>query len=287
QDVGGRDALAGTLRWRRVSSARLESDGQAHLLDRRSKVARDIDGKRLERRDVECIDCRPCTSLRSNATAREIDKARQETGERLASAGGRNEKRVAALGDLCEQFELMGMRVPAARAEPAGERRWQRRLRHIQRQACTRTHVVKVLLDLAFGPHQFWLSFESKLTITMRLASSGLAKEESVDGTVLWRESGSRSDQARDPVAGRGGGARRSRFQPLRSPRQPAAARRPHLRHGLRRNREVAPLLPARRGDRISGMARGARVQADGTNQRRRGARPAIATAKPRALVPI
>ncbi len=48
-------ALARALRGRRVAGARLDADPQSHLGDRCFQVARDIDGERLERRDVEGV----------------------------------------------------------------------------------------------------------------------------------------------------------------------------------------------------------------------------------------
>ena len=56
QDVGRQHALAGAARGRRVAGARLEPDRQRHLRDRRGEVARDVDGQRLERRDIERVD---------------------------------------------------------------------------------------------------------------------------------------------------------------------------------------------------------------------------------------
>ena len=56
QNVGRRDALARAARGRRVAGAGLEPDRQLHLRDRHGQVARDVDGERLERRDVERVD---------------------------------------------------------------------------------------------------------------------------------------------------------------------------------------------------------------------------------------
>ena len=55
QDVGRIAALALALRCGRVAGAGLDADRQAHLGDRRFEVARDVDGERLERRDVERV----------------------------------------------------------------------------------------------------------------------------------------------------------------------------------------------------------------------------------------
>jgi hypothetical protein len=52
----------------------------------------------------------------------QIDQARQEAGQGLAAAGRRDEQGVAAFAGKVEELELVGMRAPAARGEPAGER---------------------------------------------------------------------------------------------------------------------------------------------------------------------
>ena len=48
-------ALALALRARRIAGARLDADRQPHLGNRRFQIARDIDGERLERRNVERV----------------------------------------------------------------------------------------------------------------------------------------------------------------------------------------------------------------------------------------
>ena len=59
QDVRRLELLPLALVERRVAGARLEPDGEAHLGDRRLEVARDVDGERLQRRDVERVDAAP------------------------------------------------------------------------------------------------------------------------------------------------------------------------------------------------------------------------------------
>ena len=87
QDVWRHEALALAARGRRIAGAGLERDGQAHLRHRLGQIAGDIDGKRLQGRDVEGVDA----GLRLPALPVEIDQARQEAGERLAAAGWRNQ----------------------------------------------------------------------------------------------------------------------------------------------------------------------------------------------------
>ena len=52
---GGVAALALALRGRRVAGARLDADGKPHLGDRDFEIARDVDGQRFQRRDVERV----------------------------------------------------------------------------------------------------------------------------------------------------------------------------------------------------------------------------------------
>ncbi len=59
----------------------------------------------------------PCPRL----AAGEVCERGQETRERLAAAGRRDQKGVAPRPGQFEQRELMGMGAPAARLEPGGE----------------------------------------------------------------------------------------------------------------------------------------------------------------------
>ena len=120
QDLGRRQALALAFALRRVAGAGLDADGEAHLGDRRDEIARDVDGERLERRDVERAQSGAARRALTRAMRR--DEARQETGERLAGTGRRDQQRRAPRGSLREQGQLMRARLPAFRREPAGER---------------------------------------------------------------------------------------------------------------------------------------------------------------------
>ena len=131
-------ALALALRGRRVAGAGLDADRQTHLGDRRFEVARDVDGERLERRDVERVQPafaaqvaaggeRVFFFLRRRSWERlmpalaQLHQARQESGQRLAAAGRRDQQHRAAGARLRQQFELMRARRPAAAGEPARE----------------------------------------------------------------------------------------------------------------------------------------------------------------------
>ncbi len=120
EHVGRRHALARAALRRRVAGARLEPYREAHLLDGRCEVPRDVRGERLERRDIEGV--KRAAGARALRLAREIGQAREETRERLAAAGRGDEKRIAPLAGGFEQRELMGVRLPASAGEPGGKR---------------------------------------------------------------------------------------------------------------------------------------------------------------------
>ena len=121
QDVRRVQLLALALVERRVAGARLQPHGKADLGDRLFQVAGDIDGERLQRRDVERVDAAAGRRVRRRPLV-ERDQARQEAGERLAGAGRRDQQGRAAGSGLFEQLDLVRSRRPAARGEPGGER---------------------------------------------------------------------------------------------------------------------------------------------------------------------
>ncbi len=97
--------LALALRGRRVAGAGLDADRQPHLGNRRFQIARDIDGKRLERRDVERVqaavaadaaagrdELSPCAAACGNDRRAQLHQARQKSGQRLAAAGRRDQQ---------------------------------------------------------------------------------------------------------------------------------------------------------------------------------------------------
>ena len=121
QNVGRVDLLALPLVRRGVAGAGLDGHRQLHLADRLAEIALDVDGQRLERRDVERVDAAmrlPGPPLRPRG---ERGQRRQEAGQRLAGAGRRDQQhRLAGLG-LRQQIDLMGARRPAALHEPFQE----------------------------------------------------------------------------------------------------------------------------------------------------------------------
>ena len=101
-------------------------DRQAHLGDRRVEIALDVDGERLQRRDVERVDAalglRPdCVSA---APARSIRLGRKPASVLPAPVGAISSSRTAALR-LGQKLELVGARRPAAFGEPPGKWRGQ------------------------------------------------------------------------------------------------------------------------------------------------------------------
>lgn len=116
QDRGWRVALAQAAVLRRVAGAGFDGDAEAHFGERDFEVALDVDGERLQRRDVERVQ----RGLRWRIFC-EIDKARQKARQRLAGAGGRDQQRGFAGAGEIEQRQLMRARAPAARFKPARE----------------------------------------------------------------------------------------------------------------------------------------------------------------------
>ena len=127
QDVRRIAALALAFRCRRVAGAGLDADRQAHLADRRFEVARDIDGERLQRRDVERVQALGAPQIvagrddpaRLAAALVKLHQRRQKARQRLAAAGRRDQQHRAAVPRARQKLELMRARRPAARREPA------------------------------------------------------------------------------------------------------------------------------------------------------------------------
>ena len=87
----------GCVRWRcaavlrRVAGAGLDRGPAAPISSTgRVEVARDVDRQRLQRRDVERVQAL------AGGARRQLDQARQEAGQRLAAARGRDQQRVPA-----------------------------------------------------------------------------------------------------------------------------------------------------------------------------------------------
>ena len=101
----------------RIAAARLDLDGQPHLLDRRDQIALDVMGERLERRDIERVEpIGRCLTLQPRRA--EGGQRRQEPRQRLACAGIRDQQSVASRIARREHFGLMAPHAPVAASEP-------------------------------------------------------------------------------------------------------------------------------------------------------------------------
>ena len=115
QDVGRALDLARALVGGGVARAGLDADRQRHLAHGRLKVARDVDGQRLEGRDVKGVKAR---IRRRGGLFRQFDQRRQKPRERLAGAGRRDQQDRAPGLRLGQEVELVGAGRPAAAGEP-------------------------------------------------------------------------------------------------------------------------------------------------------------------------
>ena len=105
------DALARLAVRRGVAAARLDADGEAHLLDRGHEVALDVDRQCLQRRDVERVEA-------LGGVLDQVDERRQEARQRLARAGRGDEQGMVAGARGVEHGKLVPPRRPGARGEP-------------------------------------------------------------------------------------------------------------------------------------------------------------------------
>jgi len=119
QNVGWFAALALTFRLRRVAGAGLQGHRQVHLGNRRFEIAVNVDRQRLQRRDVERVEASLTGGLGN------LDQGRQEAGQRLAAAGGRDQQSVAPGACRRHHLHLVRMRGPMAVGEPIPEDRGQ------------------------------------------------------------------------------------------------------------------------------------------------------------------
>src|SRR3546814_16212409 len=92
-----------------VAGAGRDPDVEAHLRDRRQQVALNVDGKRLQRRDVEGVEA-------LGRSFDHFDQAGKESRESLARPRGGDQQRVAAGSGGGEHFELVPPRAPPARS---------------------------------------------------------------------------------------------------------------------------------------------------------------------------
>ncbi len=112
QDFRRRKLLPLALVGGRIAGARLDLDTERHLGNRRLQIALDVDGQRLQRRNVERVDAAPCLARLAARTLRQFHQRRQETRQRLARAGGSDQQHRFAALDAGQQFKLMRARLP-------------------------------------------------------------------------------------------------------------------------------------------------------------------------------
>ena len=93
QDVRRLELLALPLVRGRVAGARLQRHRQAHLADRLAEIALDVDGQRLQRRDVERVDA--ATALRRACASAGRQDRSASAGSRPASCRRRSARSAA------------------------------------------------------------------------------------------------------------------------------------------------------------------------------------------------
>ncbi|MEY9167365.1 hypothetical protein ABIE78_005484 [Sinorhizobium fredii] len=93
QQIGRVQLLALPLALWRIASAVLDPHRQAHFADRLRQIALDIDGERLERRNIERVDADEGGAGPDLAAPRDINQRGQESCKRLARTGRRDQQR--------------------------------------------------------------------------------------------------------------------------------------------------------------------------------------------------
>ena len=100
-----------------VATARFHADRQTDFVDRRQQVALDIMCKRLERRNIQCVQPLRCLSP-AKPRRRKIGKRRQEPRQRLAGPGIRYEQSVPTGIARYQHIRLVLPDAPATPCEP-------------------------------------------------------------------------------------------------------------------------------------------------------------------------
>src|SRR4029078_4614338 len=102
QNVRGGEFLPLTLIGGRIAGACFQRNIEAHLVDRLFEVAVDIDGKGLQRRDVQRMDAAAWRI--ALAAGGQVDESGQKSCEGLAGAGRGNQKRRSSRLRLLEKL---------------------------------------------------------------------------------------------------------------------------------------------------------------------------------------
>ena len=152
QDVGRPKTLALAAGGWRVAGAGLERDRQPHLGDRLSQVAGDVDGKRLQRRDVEGVDAGMRAWRRRAARSTRL-------GRKPASVLPPPVGAISSVSRPCarqvEKLQADG-HAGASRARRTSRRTAPAAPPRVPPQASFSAQPWERLLDLAFFLHQFW-----------------------------------------------------------------------------------------------------------------------------------
>ena len=114
QDMWRAFTLAGLAIRRGITGARFDANVEPDLLDRIEQVARNIDRKCFQRRDVDGVQ--PL-----GRSVRQLGERRQEPGQRLARARRGDEQRADPVRRRRKHFELMPPGHPPARGEPCSD----------------------------------------------------------------------------------------------------------------------------------------------------------------------
>ncbi len=92
--------------------------GETDTLQRAPQVLLDVDGERPQRRDVE--NARAAVLVFGSGHRGELVESPEEGGEGLARAGGGQDERVVAVGDLRPTLDLRSRRLDEGGGEPLG-----------------------------------------------------------------------------------------------------------------------------------------------------------------------
>ena len=115
QDVGWIRTLPASLVRRRIARPSLDGDGEAHLPHRYFKIAGNVDGQGLERRDIKCV--KPLALGRG----RKLNQAWQKACKSLATPRRRHEQDASPGPDTRKHVQLMPPRAPTPLLKPTGE----------------------------------------------------------------------------------------------------------------------------------------------------------------------
>src|SRR5215475_2883485 len=129
QNIGRVTPLSLALGSRRVASAGFNPHWQSHLLNRNLEVPRNVDGERLQRRNIKSMQPLrahqgPTGRLqvtRADAALAQLHERRQKAGQGLAAAGRCDQQRRMSRAGFPQKRKLMLAYLPTAASKPAEE----------------------------------------------------------------------------------------------------------------------------------------------------------------------